>query len=440
MPKIDIDNYIEQSGMRKARFGGYEPEDVHQAMEDLCADYEQHLTAMTSELRTLRQENDALRRHAQGLVMQNQTLSTQNATLAGQVDKLQSYRANLETQFSTVKERSHSLTNQVDMLRLKNSDLTRENKELTERCEEANSALRVKGRAHDQARQQVIADRDKVIADAEAEAARIRQQARDDADQILKDTNLKAEAIDQLAREQAIAQARKMVQSATDETREIQNAHRLRLQDLKSRISEMEKTRGEMMDYLAKMIEELQKTQDYASQSAPLVPHTEDLAETDAEPKLDLSANKVDAAASALRGSEPEPEPQPAPADPDTNRVVAPGLDDAEPRTNTVITPSPDYFDTDPKEQPGDPHEEVEIPGAIFSYPILRQQGEPILDEETPPQPVPHKPVMPSFTLADEDEPDDALPAPAAAPGKPQPKRRRKAVMALRALNRKIGV
>ena len=49
------------------------------------------------------------------------------------------------------------------MLRLKNSDLVRENKELTEQCEEANSALRVKGRAHDQARQQVLADRDKVI-------------------------------------------------------------------------------------------------------------------------------------------------------------------------------------------------------------------------------------------------------------------------------------
>ena len=78
----------------------------------------------------------------------------------------------------------------------------------------------------------------------------------------MKDTNLKAEAIDQLAREQAVAQARKMVQSATDETREIQNAHRLRLQDLKSRISEMEKPRGEMLDYLAKMIEELLKTQE----------------------------------------------------------------------------------------------------------------------------------------------------------------------------------
>ena len=146
MPKIDIDNYIEQSGMRKARFGGYEPEDVRQAMLDLCADYEQHLAAATAEARAARQENDALRRHAQNLMMQNQTLSGQNATLAGQVDKLQSYRANLETQFSTVKERNHSLTNQVDMLRLKNSDLVRENKELTEQCEEANSALRVKGR------------------------------------------------------------------------------------------------------------------------------------------------------------------------------------------------------------------------------------------------------------------------------------------------------
>lgn len=48
-------------------------------------------------------------------------------------------------------------------------------------------------------RQQVLADRDKVISDAETEAAHIRQQAKDDADKIIKDTNLKAEAIDQLA-------------------------------------------------------------------------------------------------------------------------------------------------------------------------------------------------------------------------------------------------
>ena len=49
MPKIDIDNYIEQSGMRKARFGGYEPDDVRQAMRELCADYEQHLAAAAAE-------------------------------------------------------------------------------------------------------------------------------------------------------------------------------------------------------------------------------------------------------------------------------------------------------------------------------------------------------------------------------------------------------
>ena len=68
------------------------------------------------------------------------------------------------------------------MLRLKNSDLTRENKELTERCEEANSALRVKGRAHDQAPPaRSSPDRDKVIADARPRLRRIRQQARDDA-------------------------------------------------------------------------------------------------------------------------------------------------------------------------------------------------------------------------------------------------------------------
>ena len=185
-----------------------------------------------------------------------------------------------------------------------------------------------------------------------------------------------------------------MVQSATDETREIQNAHRLRLQDLKSRITEMEKARGEMMDYLAKVIGDLQKAQDYASRTAPLIVHKEDLEEADAEPQLDLSALKVDAAASALRDSEP-------------------------------------------KAQPGDPNEEVEIPGAIFSYPILRQQGEPILDEGAPPAPVPHKPVMPSFTLADDDEDGgDAVPASA----RPQTKRRRKAIMALRALHKKLGV
>ena len=45
MATIDINQYIEQSGMRKARFGGYEPDDVRQAMLDLCSDYEHRCPA-----------------------------------------------------------------------------------------------------------------------------------------------------------------------------------------------------------------------------------------------------------------------------------------------------------------------------------------------------------------------------------------------------------
>ena len=208
---------------------------------------------------------------------------------------------------------------------------------------------------------------------------------------ILKDTNLKAEAIDQLAREQAVAQARKMVQSATDETREIQNAHRLRLQDLKSRISEMEKTRGEMMDYLAKMIEELQKRRSTPARTPRWCPIRRSWPRR--MPNRGWICRPTRSMQRHLRCAAARKPPAEEPPAPDANRVVAPGLDDEEPRTNTVVTPSPDYFDTTPNPpEPGDAHEEVEIPGAIFSYPILRQQGEPILDEGTPPPPTPHRP------------------------------------------------
>ena len=51
MATIDINQYIEQSGMRKARFGGYEPDDVRQAMLDLCSDYEQRLNTAAQQVR-----------------------------------------------------------------------------------------------------------------------------------------------------------------------------------------------------------------------------------------------------------------------------------------------------------------------------------------------------------------------------------------------------
>lgn len=84
--------------------------------------------------------------------------------------------------------------------------------------------------------------------------------------------------------------------------------------------------------------------------------------------------------------------------------MVAPGWNDHANDTRVARPvpdgpekqPQPEYFDTTPTanelhtlqtppaEAAAKPKEEVEIPGAIFSYPILRQKGEPILDEEPP--------------------------------------------------------
>lgn len=441
MAKIDVNQYMEQCGVRKARFGGYEPDDVRQALRALCSDYEQSLSKAKEETSAARQESEALRRRCQTLLGQNQNLTAQNATLAGQADKISRRQDDLETRYSKVQERNHSLTDQVAVLRLKNGDLTRENKELTDRAEEAEAALRIKGRAHDEARKQVLAEKEQVLAEARAEADKIRQQAREDADALLKETNRKAEAIDQLAREQAINQARKMVQAATDETREIQNAHRLRLQDLKSRIAAMEQQREKLMDFFSEMIGELQEAQDYARQNTPVASYDEEITEVSAEPTLDLSAKTVEAAAAAL----PEdPIPTEELSDTAVNCVVAPGLDEEEPappRTVELVpeeetTPSAEYFDTEPQQQPSDPPE-IEVPGAIFSYPILRQEGEPILDEE-PPMHGPHAPVMPDLSATEEEgDSGDIHIIPEKKPE--ENPRRKKAVAALRSLYKKLG-
>ena len=60
MPKIDVTKFIEQSGIRKARFGGYETLDVRQAMQALCTEYEQRLSRAEGHARTLAQQNTAL--------------------------------------------------------------------------------------------------------------------------------------------------------------------------------------------------------------------------------------------------------------------------------------------------------------------------------------------------------------------------------------------
>ena len=427
MANIDVNQYMEQCGVRKARFGGYEPEDVRQALRALCSDYEQALARAAAETRAARQESDALRRRCQTLLGQNQTLSTQNATLAGQFDAAARRRDELESHCAALEARNHSLTDQVAVQRLKNSDLARDNKELTERAEDAEAALRIKGRACDEARQKVQDERDQVLAAAHAEGEKIRQKARDEAEALLKDTNRKAEAIDQMARDQAIDQARKLVQAATDETREIQNAHRLRLQDLKARVTAMEQRRDALLDFLAKMIDELQQTQDAARRQSPALPEAADLPDETPEVELDLSDQAVAAAAAALPGEAadalPGQDSQPAP--PPAAQVVQ------QPAAQPAAQPA------QPPAAPADPAQDVEIPGAIFSYPILRQEGAPILDED-PPLRGPHAPLLPDLNAGEEDDAVGEiriLPEPAP---RPDP-RRPKAVAALKALRRKLS-
>ena len=330
---------------------------------------------------------------------------------------------------AALEARNHSLTDQVAVQRLKNSDLARDNKELTERAEDAEAALRIKGRACDEARQKVQDERDQVLAAAHAEGEKIRQKARDEAEALLKDTNRKAEAIDQMARDQAIDQARKLVQAATDETREIQNAHRLRLQDLKARVAAMEQRRDALLDFLASMIEQLQQTQDAARRQSPALPEAADLPDETPEVELDLSDQAVAAAAAALPGEAadalPGQDSQPAPQP--TAQVVQ------QPAAQPAAQPA------QPPAAPAAAAQDVEIPGAIFSYPILRQEGAPILDED-PPLRGPHAPLLPDLNAGEEEDDDAAggiriLPEPAP---RPDP-RRPKAVAALKALRRKLS-
>ena len=69
--------------MRKARFGGYEPDDVRAALQALCTEYEQRLGRAEAQARKAEQENAALQQHCQTLTAQNNRLSGQNAALAG---------------------------------------------------------------------------------------------------------------------------------------------------------------------------------------------------------------------------------------------------------------------------------------------------------------------------------------------------------------------
>ena len=188
----------------------------------------------------------------------------------------------------------------------------------------------------------------------------------------------------------------------------------------------MEQRRDALLDFLASMIEQLQQTQDAARRQSPALPEAADLPDETPEVELDLSDQAVAAAAAALPGEAadalPGQDSQPAP--PPAAQVVQ------QPAAQPAAQPA------QPPAAPAAAAQDVEIPGAIFSYPILRQEGAPILDED-PPLRGPHAPLLPDLNAGEEEDDDAAggiriLPEPAPRPDPRRPK-------ALKALRRKLG-
>ena len=324
------------------------------------------------------------------------------------------------------------------------------------------------------------------------------------ADQIKEDAQAEAQAMDVSARDQAKAQAQKLVDAAAAEANEIQNAHQLRLNNLRAEVREMEAQRAALIDYLGLMSRKLLNLQNEAIANDPAAEaRAADNADRELETELpelhtvptpeaalDLSPETVARAVDELRaqaaaaGEEDEPEtlsqqstaPQEvekqeeaaAPAEPaavqpeeETPENAAPEAETEE-QPKTEETPEPEKTEDKPDHPTGDPNHQTgpaltEVPGAIFSSPIVRPADAPRPDD-TPPSATPMAPVMPSFEEEDEleapamplpprekpQEPEAEEEAPA-VPEEPQPETpeaakqraaRQKAMRALCALRR----
>lgn len=455
MPKIDVTKFMEQSGMRRARFGGYETEDVRAALQLLCDEYEKRLSRAESQLKKTVQENTALQQHCQALSAQNQRLSGQNAALAGSSETYSRQKEDLNARVAALQERNHSLNDQCAVLRLKNGSLQKEMEQLKERTEQAEAELRIKGRALDETRTTLEQNREKTMGEARAEADRIVEQAKSRAAAIEKNAQDAAAATGVAAREQAREQAQKLVDAAAAEANEIQNAHQLRLNNLRDEVKQMEAQRAALIQCLGLMSQRLADLKAEAESDDPIArAAAQDPSDRELEselpelhtvptPKVRLNldpetlARVVDEMRAQAAAEEQEPEkaseetPEETPAEePETPKSV-PAAEEEAPRPTG-----------DPNHQTGPAL--TEVPGAIFSSPIVRPV-ENTRPDETPPAAAPRAPVMP--VLEEDEEPDLTAPEEPQVPEQPaapsddkktDSARRRKAVAALRALDRML--
>ena len=429
---MDVTQYLERCGVRRARFGGYEQEDVRQAVQALCTDFEQRLAQSEAELRTVRQENGVLQGRCRTLAGQVQTLSTQNARLAGNTERHARRGDELGSQLSSLQERNRSLNDQIARLKLQNSDLTRENSALQDRVQQAETTLRLKGDELDRQRDEVNAARSKTLEEARTAA----------------------EQMQQSAREQATAQARRLVEAAAAEANEIQNAHQLRLNDLTAQVRRMEQRRDSLAGYLAKIGGELLETQTRVKETLPeeeLPPPPLTLQPVEVPPlELDLSPRAI--RPEPPRPQEPEPEQLPTQVVPAAPRPDAPEPDGTAPSPHQGFTLLHEEWPLD-----GSGYRDTarsEVPGEIFSYPIRHEEAAPLPGDV--PAAAPRLPVLPVIPEEYEEPVDDsaarvldelnalggrpAVPPPAPdrriRGGAEQARRRRNAVRALNALRR----
>lgn len=508
VPKIDIAKFIEQSGVRRARFGGLEEADVRAAMRALCSEYEKSLSRAEAQAQRLAQEKAALEQHCRTLAGQNHMLSGQNATLAGNSERYARQSQDLDTRVSSLQERNHSLNDQIAVLRLKNSDLEDENASLKARADQAEAALKLRGKELATEKAALQASRQQKLDEAAAEAAAVVDDARVKAQSILEDAQKQAAAIDQTAREQARKQAQNIVDAATEEAHEIQNANQLRLNEIANEVRQMEARRAQLIEYLNRVGSELLRTGSSAPApeggetpaELPPLPGPEPVPEFTLpeapEAELDLSPDVLAAALQALRGEfgddeeeqqtpepmpepapepepvfepapepapEPVPEPEPEPAETvlppqaEEPRRAFPGMEAdfttelplpaQEADAEEDLLPEPDlsglagFSPVSFEEESPEPVRQTapgltEIPGAIFSSPIVQPEPLPYQDD-APPEAVPRKPVLPVLPdLLEEEDDVGALVMPADPAAQRRTLQRRKAVLAVRAIRR----
>lgn len=123
-------------------------------------------------------------------------------------------------------------------------------RKIAERADQAEAALRIKGRELDDARNALENGKEEIMQEARQKAEDIVANAHVRADQIKEDAQAEAQAMDVSARDQAKAQAQKLVDAAAAEANEIQNAHQLRLNNLRAEVREMEAPASALIDYL----------------------------------------------------------------------------------------------------------------------------------------------------------------------------------------------